>query len=87
MRLAIPDLPCTVRQITRFYPQILRTSPHFHLAAEAQPADEGIRTNLDRALRALGRPVSSTSAAVQYAAADTTKAVRMDAADTFYWVE
>ena len=60
---------------------------HFQLAAEARPQDQGIRANLDRALRALGRPVSSPSAAVQYAAADTTKAARMDAADTFYWVE
>ena len=61
---------------------------HFQQASALRPNDAGIRANLDLALRATGREVTSTAvAAVDYAATDSTKAGQFDLADTFYWME
>ena len=61
----------------------------FQQAAELKPEDSGIKANLDRALRALGRgDASEPVAAVQFAATDSSKASLMEGAQGgFYWIE
>jgi tetratricopeptide (TPR) repeat protein len=61
---------------------------HFQLAAELRPEDPGVSANLDRALRALGREeTSEAGAGLEYAAADSVKAVQADIANAFHWIE